>query len=160
MIKILHNQCLLSWFDNCLDKCGIIHSCNCFHTMGGGIAFKIKDKFPQAYQADLKTPRGDSKKMGTFSLANVTPIKFIYNLYGQYEYGAKSIRHTSYDALVDGLYKIKDHALKNDIYALGIPFNVGCNLGGGNWNIVTSIIKSIFDVEDGVVLNICKYPDK
>jgi len=35
----------------------IIHGCNCFNTMGAGIAKLIKSRWPEAYQADLSTKR-------------------------------------------------------------------------------------------------------
>ena len=40
----------------------IIHGCNCFCTMGAGIAKAIKARFPEAYQADCQTPKGDRAK--------------------------------------------------------------------------------------------------
>ena len=40
----------------------IIHGCNCFCTMGAGIAKTIKDIFPEAYKADLNTKKGDRSK--------------------------------------------------------------------------------------------------
>ena len=48
----------------------------------------VKDFFPEAYQVDLRTPKGDKRKMGHFSSAlsvknNVTFV----NLYAQYHYG-------------------------------------------------------------------------
>jgi O-acetyl-ADP-ribose deacetylase (regulator of RNase III) len=36
----------------------IIHGCNCFGTMGAGIARTIKSQFPVAYTADLDTKKG------------------------------------------------------------------------------------------------------
>lgn len=47
----------------------IVHGCNCFCTMGAGIAKAIKSAFPAAFQADLQTPNGDKAKLGTYSSA-------------------------------------------------------------------------------------------
>jgi len=44
----------------------IIHGCNCFCTMGAGIAKLIRDNFPEAYQADLETVVGNKEKLGTY----------------------------------------------------------------------------------------------
>ena len=63
----------------------ILHCANCFHTMGAGVARAIKDEWPGAFQADLKTPRGDRSKMGTFSFHQEGKLVVI-NLYGQYRY--------------------------------------------------------------------------
>ena len=49
----------------------IVHGCNCFCTMGAGIAKSIRDQFPAAYEADLATPKGDRDKLGTYSVAKV-----------------------------------------------------------------------------------------
>ena len=47
---------------------GFIHSCNCFHTFGAGIALQIKRKYPELYEADAKHgPAGDRNRLGTFS---------------------------------------------------------------------------------------------
>jgi O-acetyl-ADP-ribose deacetylase (regulator of RNase III) len=133
---------------------GIIHSANCFHTMGGGIARRIKDKFPEAYEADLETICGDKEKLGTFSVA-VLPSNFhIYNLYGQYNFGIG--RQTRYDALCDGLEKVELHARHNDLKSLGLPCRMGCVLGGGDYRIVRQIIEVVF-VESPLELYICNY---
>ena len=50
----------------------IVHGCNCFCTMGAGIAKKIKEFFPEAYEADLKTEKGSSDKIGSISSVTVT----------------------------------------------------------------------------------------
>ena len=39
--------------------------------MGKGIAKTIKTRFPEAYQADLKTNKGDREKLGTISFTSV-----------------------------------------------------------------------------------------
>jgi len=49
----------------------LVHGCNCFCTMGAGIAKTIKHVFPAAYQADLATPAGDKAKLGTYSSAQI-----------------------------------------------------------------------------------------
>jgi O-acetyl-ADP-ribose deacetylase (regulator of RNase III) len=33
----------------------IVHGCNCQCAMGAGIALSIKNQFPEAYEADLRT---------------------------------------------------------------------------------------------------------
>ena len=37
------------------DFDAIVQGCNCFHTMGAGLAGQIFTRFYEAYQADLKT---------------------------------------------------------------------------------------------------------
>ncbi len=137
---------------------GIIHQANCFQTMGAGIAKRIKDKYPEAFVADLKAGgRGESKRLGTFSVAHCERDgKYIYNLYGQFNYGHYA-RFTSYDAVSNGLVKIARHAIENNITTLGLPKNMGCINGGGDWRIVRAIIETVFDTDSGLELYICNY---
>jgi O-acetyl-ADP-ribose deacetylase (regulator of RNase III) len=142
----------------------LVHQCNCFHTMGGGIAAKIKEKFPEAYTADQKTLQGDKLKMGTYSVASVKKpqpyIKYIVNLYGQYFIG-NDVRQTDYEAVYRGLDLLKYNLTKNKMNSLiiGFPHGFGCGLGGGNWNIIEVMIQEIFDNYKTDVL-ICKLPSK
>ena len=66
----------------------IIHGCNCYCTMGKGIAKTIKENFPSAYQADLATNKGDKTKLGSFSYAKVEVNRkelVVVNTYTQYD---------------------------------------------------------------------------
>ena len=156
MIYRLEDTDLLKWFREQDVRCGIIHQANCFHTMGAGIAKSIREQFPESFAADKKTKYGDKNKLGSFSATQVNGcFKFIYNLYGQWQYG-KYGRNTSYDAVEDGLLSIVQHAYDNDLVRLGLPFNMGCKLGGGNWKVVKAIIESIFTTE-AVDLYICHF---
>ena len=73
----------------------IIHGCNCFCTMGAGIAKSIKAAFPEAYKADMETLKGDKEKLGNFSAANIKRNGqeiTIVNAYTQYHYGGTGIK--------------------------------------------------------------------
>ena len=73
----------------------IIHGCNCFCTMGAGIAKSIKAAFPEAYKADMETLKGDKEKLGNFSAANIKRNGqeiTIVNAYTQYHYGGPGIK--------------------------------------------------------------------
>ena len=63
----------------------IVHGCNCFNTMGAGIALPIKQNFPAAYAADLKTVKGDKNKLGSYTFAQ-TEYGTVINAYTQYDY--------------------------------------------------------------------------
>ncbi len=137
---------------------GIIHQANCFQTMGAGIAKRIKEKYPEAFEADLKAGgRGESKRLGTFSVGQcLRDGKYIFNLYGQFNYGHYA-RFTSYDAVCNGLVKIARYAVENHINTLGLPKNMGCVNGGASWRIVRAIIEDVFETDTGLVLYICNY---
>lgn len=129
----------------------IVHQCNLFHTFGAGIAKAIKDKFPEAYEADKKTVHGSAGKLGTYSVAQIQKgtgsIQIIVNLYSQTGIGGQD-RQTSYDAMVTGLTllckKLEEGNARGKSYVLGIPFQIGCGLANGSWPIVRAIIEDIF----------------
>jgi hypothetical protein len=133
----------------------IIHQANCFCTMGSGIARKIREKYPDAYDADCQTKSGYLTKLGTFSWVKAHDDKYIYNCYSQYRYGGEQ-RHTNYEAIYTGLSAIEQHAKTNGLTSLSLPHNMGCMLGGGSWNIVNAIIEDIFG-ENSIDLYICRY---
>ena len=79
----------------------IVHGCNCYCTMGAGIAKSIKSNFPQAYQADQQTVKGSADKLGTYSQATVeiqTGTLTIVNAYTQLHWRGKGVK-ANYDAI-------------------------------------------------------------
>ena len=136
---------------------GIIHQANCMHTMGSGIARLIREKYPEAFDADLKSgTKGDSHRLGSYSVAHcLKEDKYIFNLYGQYNYGHMA-RFTSYDAVDRGLRKIEAYAQENHLSTLGLPKKMGCMRGGGSWHIVRAIVEDVFN-ESPIELYICNY---
>lgn len=128
----------------------IIHCTNCFHTMGGGIALAIKNKYKEAYEADLETEYGSEDKLGTFSVSRRTEDnKFIFNLYGQYEFGG--LRPLNYEAFYSGLEATKisidnkNFELTEMNPVIGFPARIGSALAGGNWKVVREMIYAVYD---------------
>ena len=114
------------------------HCCNCFCTMGAGIAPQIKRAFPEAYVADCQTKSGDESKLGTIShTENTTPI--VVNLYGQFDYtGRRSGQmDLDYDALRSALKLTKE---KFSGKTFGFPM-MGAGLAGGDWDTIEKIIQ-------------------
>jgi O-acetyl-ADP-ribose deacetylase (regulator of RNase III) len=137
----------------------IVHGCNCFHTMGGGIAAHIKKEFPSAYEADLKSPKGEKLKLGSFTYASPEDYNFlIVNAYTQFDYSHN--KPFDYDAFETFLYSfesfLKLHFESNGFSSrlqkirVGFP-RIGCGLAGGNWPEVSGMLYSFSDrVEDFV----------
>jgi O-acetyl-ADP-ribose deacetylase (regulator of RNase III) len=126
----------------------ICHQANCYHTMGSGIAKQIREQFPEAYKVDLATPKGDSSKLGTFSVAKVTrgtSSFLVANLYGQHSFG-RGIQ-TNYSALRSCFEKLKE-TYGNKKLRFGIPSRIACGLGGGSWDVVSKIIEDELEGED------------
>lgn len=127
----------------------IVHGCNCFHTMGGGIARQIRELYPEAYEADKNTKYADKSKLGDFSQALVkSPFtnKYVYiiNAYTQYDYGrSPGSVYVHYDAIELVFKKIYNFMKQYPEFKIGIP-KIGAGLAQGDWNKISNIINSIF----------------
>lgn len=128
----------------------IIHGCNCFHTMGAGIAKQIKMTFPEAYECDLKTPYGDRYKLGRTSTEFCKNSKsgvWVINAYTQFKPGRENPKHL-YRNIKDCFSQYVVHLKDKKI---GIP-KIGCGIAGGDWNIVSDIIEDIMKDSDITVV--------
>lgn len=132
------------------SDCDVIaHGCNCFNTMGAGIARQIARKWPQAKYADDTTLYGSKAKLGTYTKAYIAPSKpdkkplHILNLYTQYRYGRGL--HFDYNAYSKALAKLKAEFGGKGL-KIGIP-KIGAGLAGGNWTLIAEITNKIFHDE-------------
>lgn len=118
----------------------IAHGCNCQCTMGSGIAKKLRDKYPEVYNIDLKTEKGDINKLGNYTAVEINRTNKsgkIYNLYTQYNYGNDGALYLVYPAIELALRKML--FLERD-KKIGLP-KIGCQQAGGDWNIVKKMIE-------------------
>lgn len=124
----------------------IAHQCNCFNNMGRGIAPQIARKFPAAKAADDKTISGDRGKLGKVSIGTTIYGErsiLVFNLYGQYGHWKRrdGLINTEYDALHSALQAMATHLYQiGGSPYIGLP-KLGCGLGGGNWDIVETLIE-------------------
>lgn len=128
----------------------IIHGCNCFVSMGKGIATLIKKNFPEAFEADKKTVAGDKSKLGYFTSATVKKKLgdiTIVNAYTQFHYSSrytKGMCQVDYLAMENVMRRIKKafHGKR-----IGYP-KIGAGLGGGDWELISKIIDKEFEGEN------------
>jgi O-acetyl-ADP-ribose deacetylase (regulator of RNase III) len=124
----------------------ITHGCNCFCTMGSGIAPQFADKFgADKFPKEDEKYKGDINKLGTIDSKTViidNQQLVVVNSYTQYFYGKSYATSTdlplNYSALSLCLKKI------NHLFGgkkIGLP-KIGCGLAGGDWDIVKKIIKT------------------
>lgn len=143
------------------ELCAIAHQANCFNLFGAGVAKQLADKFPRIVDDD-KCFGSPSFKVGKYSVSTVYPISYeqpnlihIINLYGQYHPG----KNTNYKYLNEALRGLNSwlnfHALN---YVVGIPYGIGCGIGGGDWGTVEAMIKEIFDNSLYTIM-ICRLPN-
>ena len=119
----------------------IAHGCNCFATMGAGIAKTIKANFPEAYRADKKYRARPLNRLGTSSTASCKTDDgeklLVLNLYTQFLPGPDY----NYDAIADSFSNLVRSYKGSEVIRIGIPL-IGCGIAGGDWKIVKKIVKS------------------
>jgi O-acetyl-ADP-ribose deacetylase (regulator of RNase III) len=138
----------------------LVHQANCFHTMGSGVARAIRERYPEAYDADItQTQKGDRAKLGTCSIANIrrpdSRLRYIFNMYSQFTFGTEK-RQTHYEALYRGLEFVKGKVTNTNL-AIGFPWKLGCKLGGGSWRVVETMIRDVFE-DSPYTVYICHKP--
>jgi O-acetyl-ADP-ribose deacetylase (regulator of RNase III) len=116
----------------------IVQGCNCFNTMGSGIARSIKEKYPNAYVADCSTRQGDYNKLGNYTCAQVGNL-YVVNAYTQFGFNApNSVEDVfEYTALAMILQKL---AQEWPNARFGFP-KIGCGLAGGDEFRIMSMIE-------------------
>jgi O-acetyl-ADP-ribose deacetylase (regulator of RNase III) len=140
----------------------ICHQVNCHGVMGRGLAKAIKNKYPKVYENYRRICKQyESKKqslLGQVVWGMITPDdKIIANLFGELDYGGDGKRYTDYNALESAFKEVyravtsKNSTIKG--MTIAIPYNIGCGLGGGDWNVVYKIIEKVFKDYD---ITICK----
>jgi len=121
----------------------ITHGCNCFCTMGAGIAVPMKMEFGcDKFKMEDAKYRGDMNKLGTIDYEMRRDLAVV-NSYTQYKYGKNhedgDEMPVNYNAIALCMKKI-NHIFRGK--TIGVPL-IGCGLAGGDWNVV----KKIFEME-------------
>jgi len=135
----------------------ITHGCNCFCTMGAGIAPQMAMAFGcDKFHMESPEYRGDINKLGAidYEIVGVVPDHsgkslipadeatelIVVNSYTQYRYGRNHAdgdkTPVDYQAIALCMKKI-NHIFKGK--TIGLPM-IGAGLAGGDWKIIESII--------------------
>lgn len=113
----------------------IVQGCNCFNTMGSGIAREIREKYPEAYEADCMTERGDYNKLGNYTVMLGKQFNII-NAYTQYDFsrGSDVFEYAAFELILKKLaYQYKG-------CNFGLP-KIGCGLAGGDEARIMKLIQ-------------------
>lgn len=119
------------------------HQANCQNTMNSGVAKALRAEWPQVYEADCQTVKGDRGKLGSlsFTLCEHGPI---FNLYGQYIYGYdRSVQYTDLEALDKALGMMRLFVDAAGHKTVGFP-KLGTDRGGAKWVDVEALIVKHF----------------
>lgn len=127
----------------------IAHQVNCQGVMGSGVAFQVKQKFPNAYKEYLylidKHKKEPRKLLGVSQICSLENNKNIINMYAQYNYGANG-RFTDYEAFYKCIEMI-NHALTSKD-SIAMPYMIGCGRGGADWGIIKFMLEKVFANRD------------
>ena len=139
----------------------IIHQVNCKGKMNSGVAKQVREKYPIVFthykswcDDESRNPKHFERSplLGQAQIVYIEDKKvdnvlsgdrIIVNLFSQDGYGYDGKCYTNYVSMRKGLQSIAEQFSKED--EIGIPYLIGCCRGGGDWNIVSSMIEEIFD---------------
>ena len=112
----------------------VVQGCNCWNTMGGGIAREIRERYPMAALVDNETEKGDYNKLGNWTTA-FTGKFLIVNAYTQFNMsqGNDVFEYIAFELILKKL--VKQFGNKR----IGLPY-IGQGLAGGD---PTTIMASI-----------------
>ena len=148
MLNIEKGDLIQMLEDDTIDV--LIHSCNCFQTIGkrsaSGIAKAIGEKYEPVVQADLSYDEGDINQLGKYIVIPVLTEsgkqKYIVNLYSQYLYGGLYGTPTSYTAMRSGLKNLSNYLRKTYGTSIRVgTYWLGTSRGGADINIVKPIME-------------------
>jgi O-acetyl-ADP-ribose deacetylase (regulator of RNase III) len=119
----------------------IVQGCNCFNTMGGGIAREIRQRYPEAAMVDANTKRGDIMKLGNWTdvtLEMPDTHKFtLINAYTQFKMstGEDVFEYDAFGCIIRKL--VRSFPARR----IGLPY-IGMGLAGGDKDIIMAYIEN------------------
>lgn len=147
----------------------IVHGCNCFCVMGGGIAAQLSIKYPQVLQADHCTKAGDSTKLGFWTEAVVRDDLHsftVINAYTQYrpstgsdvfEYDKFGEFLSRFSTYIGQEYRFRLEEDSNHVkISIGFPM-IGAGLAGGDWSRILAMIEDFAETTIGADVTIVKF---
>lgn len=139
MIKIINDNILHATEDI------ICHQVNCQNAMGSGVAKAIYTRYPivkSSYHKFCNQFDSPDKLLGKVQIVRIKPDQCVANIFGQLEYGRnKNKRYTDYPALARAFSIIRN---EHPGQSLAFPYNFGCGLANGNWDLVYKMIEMAF----------------
>ena len=121
----------------------VVQGCNCFNTMGGGIAREIAERYPMCAEIDGLTELGEYMKLGNWTEFDTGKF-IIVNAYTQYNMsrGTDVFEYTAFLLILEKLL----HAYGDK--RIGLPY-IGMGLAGGDRETIIPMIEEFaYRVDD------------
>jgi len=132
----------------------LVNTVNCKGVMGKGIALQFKKKFPECFVLYKETCNNCNLNPGKLMYIRneILPADMIAKRPGIILFPTKiHWKDKSKLEWIDiGLYFLKQHYKVWKLTSVAMP-QLGCGLGGLNWNDVKSLISNYFSQEDLLV---------
>jgi hypothetical protein len=125
--------------------------------MGSGLAKSLRDKWPIVYDdykkycdktIEIAKPRfgkvADLGNLGSVCFSKVGEDLYVVSMFAQYDYNRNGARNkqTEYFSFLQAIENFIGYYLKNRL-PIYFPFNIGCDRGGADWDIISSIIEQV-----------------
>ena len=139
----------------------ICHQVNCQGKMNSGVAKAIREKWPIVFENYIEKWQEVAQYNNEFLLGDIQIVplydnyyetehrQYVVNMFAQYNYGYDGARYTRYDDFYICLEEIDRFIPKGS--TLAFPYRIGCDRGGGDWNVIFSMIMSVlssnYDIE-------------
>lgn len=123
----------------------ILHQVNCQGKMNSGVAKAIREKWGQVFR-DYKAiteNTAPSELLGLMQVVDIGNRQAVVNLFSQENYGYNGERFTNYEAIFVALERVATMARKYNL-SIALPYNMGCDRGGANWNVIYTMIEEVF----------------
>jgi O-acetyl-ADP-ribose deacetylase (regulator of RNase III) len=119
----------------------VVQGCNCFNTMGGGIAREIRERYPEVADVDQHTERGDYTKLGNWTVGyawfdKTSDPYTIINAYTQYNMstGEDVFEYVAFQLILQKLA----HAYPDKKF--GFPY-IGMGLAMGDKDLIIIMLE-------------------
>ena len=129
------------------------HGCN-IHGATAGLAGAVFSRYPEMKKRYKSGCENSDFIPGSVYIYKNTesmgkPFWYIYNLFSQIDSGANA----DLELLRSSLLEMRDHMKLCSVKSVNIP-QIGCGIGGLNWEDVRPLLEEIFGPEEDLVLQI------
>lgn len=118
----------------------IVHVCNNVGAWGAGFVIPLGKRYPEARESYYKMHKDYETILGAVQFVKVEDNEvYVANMIGQ-DNIQQNVPPVRYEAIREGLGKVRDFCIEKGLQ-VQMP-KIGSGLAGGNWEIISDIIKS------------------